>query len=93
MDVAAVKHRPQETRFCILEDEFNHSRPMLGALAVGVSGLPGPGLFRLARELGKLHNNSMDAERDFWEQEWATVQALETAGARPTAIQSRPSDH
>jgi hypothetical protein len=60
----------------ILEDEINWGRPMLTALVVGsVDGMPGPGFFNLAREFGKLHDDSKDAERDFWEQEKKAVYA------------------
>jgi hypothetical protein len=60
----------------ILEDEINWGRPMLTALVVGsVDGMPGPGFFNLAREFGKLHDDSEDAEHDFWEQEKKAVYA------------------
>ena len=38
----------------IVEDEVAADRPMLSAVAVGVSGLPGPGFYSLAQELGRL---------------------------------------
>jgi hypothetical protein len=53
----------------IAEDEYLQGRPMLSAVAVGVSGKPGPGLFSLARELGKLKGDSGEAEKRFWEEE------------------------
>jgi hypothetical protein len=60
----------------ILEDELNRGRPMLTALVVSsVDGMPGSGFFKLAREFGKLHDDSKDAERDFWEQEKEAVYA------------------
>jgi hypothetical protein len=51
----------------ISEDERRLNRPMLSALAVGVSGVPGPGFAVLARELGLLSQD--EEERTFWEQE------------------------
>lgn len=53
----------------ISEDEFSHSRPMLSAIVIGMSGYPGPGFFDLARQLGKLASEARDAERTFWERE------------------------
>jgi hypothetical protein len=61
----------------ISQDEMANGRPMLSAIAVGVNGKPGPGFFRLARQLGRLHENNESA---FWENEckliyetWKTV--------------------
>jgi hypothetical protein len=51
----------------IAEDEVKASRPMLSAVAVGVSGKPGPGFFDLARELGKLRKS--EDEQPFWRKE------------------------
>lgn len=53
----------------ISEDEHSNTRPMLSAVAVGISGSPGSGFFALARELGKLTDESRDSERSFWESE------------------------
>jgi hypothetical protein len=54
----------------ISEDELNQGRPMLSAIAVGVSGLPGQGFFGLAEQLGRLPTGASDEEkRRFWEQE------------------------
>ncbi len=51
----------------IVEDEVAAGRPMLSAVAVGVSGLPGPGFYTLAAELGRLGS---DGDRhSFWEAE------------------------
>lgn len=55
----------------IAEDECAANRPMLSAVAVGVSGKPGPGLFALARDLGRLTEKSTVAEAKFWETESA----------------------
>jgi hypothetical protein len=57
----------------ISDDEHGHSRPMLSAIAVGVSDLPGPGFFDLARQLGKLNSQIRQDERDFWERERQAV--------------------
>ncbi|MFQ5401031.1 MAG: hypothetical protein ACE5E7_15710 [Anaerolineae bacterium] len=38
----------------IAADEMKRGRPLLSAVAVGVSGQPGPGFFALARQLGRL---------------------------------------
>ena len=53
----------------IAEDELAAGLPMLSAVAVGVSGKPGPGLFALARDLDRLASDSAEAETDFWEKE------------------------
>jgi hypothetical protein len=55
----------------IAEDEHDRGRPMLSAVAVGVAGKPGSGLFALAREMGKLSGDSPEAEASFWEAETA----------------------
>ena len=57
----------------IAEDEVKLGRPLLSAVAVGVSGLPGPGFAALARELGKLNTEDKDAEKAFWEKERTAV--------------------
>jgi hypothetical protein len=57
----------------ISEDEFNAGRPMLSAVAVGVSGTPGDGFYGLAKDLGKLTEDSPEAKRHFWEKEKAAV--------------------
>ena len=62
----------------ISEDEVGAGRPMLSAVAVGVSGRPGDGFFVLARELGKLQSN--EDEHAFWQRE---RQAAYEAWRRP----------
>lgn len=52
----------------IAEDEVQSGRPMLSAVAVGVNGKPGPGLFSLARDLGRLTSEE-EEEPEFWEAE------------------------
>ena len=55
--------------------EVRDGRPMLSALVVNVSGLPGRGFCRLARSLGKLDDDSPEGRRRFWEREIAAVYA------------------
>ena len=57
----------------ISEDEFNAGRPMLSSVAVNVQGSPGSGFFQLARSLGKLSEETKEAENDFWEEECENV--------------------
>lgn len=51
----------------ISEDEFRANRPMLSAVAVNVHGRPGPGFFKLARDLGRPCGEG--EEKVFWEAE------------------------
>lgn len=51
----------------ISEDEVKHGRPMLSAVAVGVSGEPGPGFYAAAKELGRTLADVPG--RAFWERE------------------------
>jgi hypothetical protein len=57
----------------IAEEEISHGRPMLSALAVGVSGLPGDGFYNWAKDLGKSVEDSEDGHRRFWEAEKAAI--------------------
>lgn len=57
----------------ITENELREGRPMLSAVAVGVSGTPGPGFAGLARTLGKLTSEDKAEEKAFWEQEREAV--------------------
>jgi hypothetical protein len=57
----------------ISDDEQQRSRPMLSAVAVGVSGKPGSGFFVLARQLGKLGKGTKEDEHKFWLQEREAV--------------------
>lgn len=57
----------------ISEDEAASGRPMLSAIAVGVSGRPGDGFFGFARDLGKLKGEAREEEQRFWEGERAAV--------------------
>ncbi|PYU32929.1 MAG: hypothetical protein DMG28_10085 [Acidobacteria bacterium] len=59
----------------ISEDEHLNGRPMLSAIAVSTSGMPGSGFFELARRLGKITDTSADAQRRFWEKEKEAVYA------------------
>jgi hypothetical protein len=51
----------------ISEDEVAAGRPMLSAVAVGVSGKPGQGFYHLARELERM--NAIEDETSCWERE------------------------
>jgi hypothetical protein len=53
----------------ISEDEHNVGRPMLSAVALSVRGKPGPGFFKLARDLGLLDTEAGDPEMAFWEEQ------------------------
>ena len=57
----------------ISEDEVNNGRPMLSAVAVNVQGVPGPGFYALARELGKEFDDSKEAKLAFWSSELSNV--------------------
>jgi hypothetical protein len=57
----------------ISEDEVNEGRPMLSAVAVGVSGIPGKGFYGLAHEHGKEFENTKEGRLKFWEDEKQTV--------------------
>ena len=49
----------------ISEDEVHSGRPMLSAVAVGVSGKPGDGFFGLAKDLGLMKPD--ENQENFWE--------------------------
>jgi hypothetical protein len=51
----------------ISENEVNHQRPMLSAVAVKVDGKPGEGFYTLARGLGLLDSDHPHDEAAFWE--------------------------
>jgi len=58
----------------ISEDEFNHERPLLSAVAVSsVTNAPGEGFFGWAKDLGRLKDESKEGKRRFWEEEKAAV--------------------
>jgi hypothetical protein len=57
----------------ISEDEIANGRPMLSALAVGVSGEPGDGFYTWAKQLGRLHDDTKEGRQRFWEQERLAV--------------------
>ena len=63
----------------ISQDEVQNGRPMLSALVVGVSGVPGEGFLTWAKELGRLTDDSKEARAAFWESE---KQAVYQAWAR-----------
>ena len=63
-------HMGRETGYIlgeICEDEVTAGRPMLGSVAVGVNGKPGPGYFNLAREFGLLQAG--EDEIGFWKRQ------------------------
>jgi hypothetical protein len=57
----------------ISRNEVAQGRPMLSAIAVGVSGFPGDGFFVLARELGFEFGGSKEEKRMFWESQCKAV--------------------
>ena len=58
----------------IVEDEVAAGRPMLSAVAVGVSGRPGAGFYSLAEILEKSDRDRTDQEKaTFWEAERSAV--------------------
>jgi len=59
----------------ISQAEHEAGRPMLSALVVGVSGQPGSGFYRLARDLGKLENDSSEGRGRFLLREREAVYA------------------
>lgn len=57
----------------ISKDEVNNKRPMLSAVAVGVSGVPGTGFFDLARDLSMFTGSTKEEELQFWKNECKAV--------------------
>lgn len=57
----------------ISTDERAAGRPMLTAILVNTRGIPGPGFFELARDLGRLDSTEKVDEREFWESEKGAV--------------------
>ena len=55
----------------ISEDEVAAGRPMLSAVAVNVRGVPGPGFFGLAAQLGLAPSDEVDAE--LWDRQREAV--------------------
>lgn len=51
----------------ISTNEVEQGRPMLSAIAVGISGYPSEGFFNLARELNVQKENQ--SNEDFWQEE------------------------
>lgn len=54
----------------ISEDEVVKGRPMLSSIVVGVKGVPGPGFYNFAKELGRLTDQS---DEEFWNAEKKAV--------------------
>jgi len=57
----------------ISEDEVRDNRPMLSAVVVGVSGVPGKGFYGLAQEHGKVFEDTKEGRLKFWEGEKKAV--------------------
>lgn len=55
----------------ISEDEVSNGRPMLSAIAVGVTGLPGEGFITLARYLDLLPDG--EDQQQFWKKQCQAV--------------------
>jgi hypothetical protein len=50
----------------ISEDEINKGRPILSAIVVSTSGTPGEGFWGLAKEVGKVFEDTPQGRRSFW---------------------------
>lgn len=58
----------------ISANEVCHGRPMLSAIVVGVSGLPGDGFYWWAEQLGRFDGSEdKEARLRFWEEEKQAV--------------------
>ncbi len=57
----------------ISQDEVRNGRPMLSALVVGTSGVPGEGFLTWAKELERLTDDSKEGRAAFWESEKQSV--------------------
>jgi hypothetical protein len=57
----------------ISANEVEHERPMLSAVVVNVQGAPGEGFYAWAEELGRYSPADYANEKDFWNQEKASV--------------------
>lgn len=57
----------------ISEDEVCQDRPILSAVAIGTSGHPGEGFYGLAKDLGKISEDSPAQRNNFWKNEKKTV--------------------
>lgn len=85
----AGSHMGRETGHLLGEiskAEVNSGRPMLSAIAVNTEGKPGPGFYGLADELGRLKDDSNEAQRRFWENERERV--YETWAPRRSSLPS-----
>jgi hypothetical protein len=60
----------------VSEDEVARGRPMLSAIVVNTAGLPGPGFFGLATDLGLFKGESDHEKREHWERTKADVYAV-----------------
>lgn len=57
----------------IADEEFSNNRPLLSAIAVGVSGKPGAGFYALGRETKKFFGSGKEEEEKFWKKECQAV--------------------
>jgi hypothetical protein len=57
----------------ISANEVAHGRPMLSAIVVGVSGVPGDGFYAWAENLGRYNTAQHTRREDFWHQEMEAV--------------------
>lgn len=57
----------------INEDELANGRPLLTAVCVGATGMPGSGFFKLAHKVGRYAGHSPADQESFWEAERAAV--------------------
>lgn len=57
----------------ISEDEHRNGRPMLSAIAHNEAGVPGPGFYVCARNLGLLSSTNLQDEEAFWRNEQSRV--------------------
>jgi hypothetical protein len=53
----------------ISQDEYQRGRPMLSAVAIGSSGNPGGGFYKLAKDLGCHFEDTTEDKRTFWNDE------------------------
>lgn len=51
----------------ISEAETQIGRPMLSAVAIGIGGSPGEGFYKLARDLGREFEDTLEGRRSFWD--------------------------
>jgi hypothetical protein len=70
-----MAHEVGELLGAVSANEVSRGRPMLSAIVVSVRGKPSEGFFNFARDLGRLADDSQEAEDRFWEEEKRVVYA------------------